>query len=428
MRSQSCGPVKLTDSYPTSDQEIETALRRPWWRLAFPPSLERQFNINTGPERCRRLIVYGLVALALYDLFQAVDARLIPDVFFDSLVVRMGVVTPLSLAIVFVLRRNPPVMLREGMEAAITVVVTASAVWFMLISHEPLRAYLHYGILLIIVFANVVQRIRFWYAVVASLASLIIYAAGVSAVSEIAPAAQLSAISILGSAVLLTLMASHSLERDTRRDYLLSLRDRMHRDRLEEMSRHDPLTGLANRRALDDGLAGLWAEADKRDKSIAMLMIDIDEFKLFNDCYGHLAGDTCLKRVSAIVAAELRGPADMAARFGGEELLVVLVDMELPDAVRVAERMRRAIEAVAVPHEGSKPGVVTVSAGAAAGRPDGNIGSAELIAAADAALYAAKHAGRNQVWPPLASIGPREVVHLPLARGAHRGKAVSARD
>ena len=134
---------------------------------------------------------------------------------------------------------------------------------------------------------------------------------------------------------------------------------------------------------------------------VAVIMLDIDHFKLFNDRYGHVAGDACLKRIAASVSAELRSVEELAVRYGGEELLVLLPKTEASSAIRMAERIRRSVEALAIPHEAiGAHGIVTMSCGTAAA-PVSMISASELIAGADAALYAAKRNGRNQVWPPL---------------------------
>lgn len=132
-------------------------------------------------------------------------------------------------------------------------------------------------------------------------------------------------------------------------------------------------------------------------------MIDIDLFKRLNDRYGHAAGDLCLKRVAAVLLAELRKTGDLAVRYGGEEFLLLLPGVEMIDAIRLAERIRRSIESAAIPNEGSGVrGIVTASFGVAASSVS-DLSSLELIAAADHALYAAKSKGRNQVWPPFAA-------------------------
>jgi diguanylate cyclase (GGDEF)-like protein len=137
------------------------------------------------------------------------------------------------------------------------------------------------------------------------------------------------------------------------------------------------------------------------------VLIDIDHFKLFNDAAGHQAGDECLKRVAEIIRRQLREGADEAFRFGGEEFLVALRATDLPTAAGAAERMRRVIEAAAIPHPALSAGsVVTASFGVASAIPGDAIGAAEIVAGADAALYGAKRDGRNRVWPPLPSTRP----------------------
>ncbi len=389
-----------------SPHEVEIALQRPWWKLALPPALEVAFEAETGAARCRRLIIYGLVGLLLYDAYLLSDLRLVPDIFASTLLVRLGIVTPLYLAVILAMRFNPAPALRELLQAGLIVVVTASILWMTAASQSPTHVYRPVGVVLVVLFANVVQRIRFRYATAASLASLAIYAATVMGMSEIPQVGRMTAIVVLANVVLFTLMTNHALERDTRREFLFRLQDGLRRDELEKMAHRDPLTGLGNRRQLNHTLDRLWPEAEARGESIALLMLDIDEFKAFNDCYGHLAGDTCLQRISAVVSAELRSPQDVIARFGGEELVMVLGEKNLAEGIAIAERIRRAIEAAGIPHQASRTGVVTASIGVTAGIPGPELAQHDFLAAADAALYAAKRAGRNQVWPPLAGTHP----------------------
>jgi diguanylate cyclase (GGDEF)-like protein len=200
----------------------------------------------------------------------------------------------------------------------------------------------------------------------------------------------------------LSLMANRRMEQDVRQIFLTRLHDQLRREGAEEVAKRDTLTGLSNRRQLDETVKELWAGAESVF-TVAVTMLDIDHFKHFNDTYGHIAGDTCLKRVAAAVASELRNTSDLAVRYGGEEFLVLMPDTELSTAIRIAERIRRQIEELAIPHEGiGQLGVVTVSLGVIAG-PTVAHEFVELIAGADAALYAAKRGGRNQVWPPFVS-------------------------
>jgi diguanylate cyclase (GGDEF)-like protein len=161
------------------------------------------------------------------------------------------------------------------------------------------------------------------------------------------------------------------------------------------MSDRDPLTGLANRRHLERFLDALWADEAAAGRAVACIMLDIDHFKGYNDRYGHLAGDDCLRSVGEIVQAHSRANDDLAARYGGEEFLVLLPGVDLDTALRIAERIRWSVEEHAIPHHTAPEGIVTVSIGVAAARPRDFSSYHELIATADGALYGAKAAGRN---------------------------------
>jgi diguanylate cyclase (GGDEF)-like protein len=163
-------------------------------------------------------------------------------------------------------------------------------------------------------------------------------------------------------------------------------------ERLVEDSRRDSLTGMRNRRALAEDLQGLDAIKGELGGSFALALCDVDCFKAYNDCLGHLAGDQALRALAAIVRGALR-VGDDAYRFGGEELLLVLSGADGQEAMVAAERVRTAVAEAALPHPEGIDGILTVSIGVAAGADD----YGTLLARADAALYEAKRAGRNRV-------------------------------
>jgi diguanylate cyclase (GGDEF)-like protein len=169
-------------------------------------------------------------------------------------------------------------------------------------------------------------------------------------------------------------------------------------DELRAVAMKDGLTGLANRRAFDEALTTEWKRTVREKSQMSLLLIDIDHFKRFNDAHGHQTGDDCLRSVGAALSAAVPRPGDMVARYGGEELAIILPGSDTAAAAIVAERVRAAVEALAIPHGSSVDGSVTISVGAATALArDG--GSAEmphsLLASADKALYVAKAAGRN---------------------------------
>jgi diguanylate cyclase (GGDEF)-like protein len=162
------------------------------------------------------------------------------------------------------------------------------------------------------------------------------------------------------------------------------------------MAAKDALTGLANRRSFDAGLAREWLTARESGKPISLLMIDVDHFKLYNDTYGHQAGDRCLRRVADAISQSVRQPHDLPARYGGEEFSVILPRADETLAVNIAQRVLGHLAQLRIPHTNSSWGKVTVSIGVATIAKAGMDGPESLVEAADRALYAAKHAGRNR--------------------------------
>jgi diguanylate cyclase (GGDEF)-like protein len=167
--------------------------------------------------------------------------------------------------------------------------------------------------------------------------------------------------------------------------------------KLEALSMQDGLTGLANRRCFDQALEHEWRRAGREATSVALILIDVDHFKKFNDRYGHQAGDACLRQVAGVLAAQAQRAGELAARYGGEEFAVVLpAGGDAGDALELAERIREKIAALAIPHQANDSGVVTVSLGVAALAPRTGDVSATLVEQADKALYQAKQGGRDR--------------------------------
>ena len=167
--------------------------------------------------------------------------------------------------------------------------------------------------------------------------------------------------------------------------------------RLEELSHQDSLTGIANRRAFDFLLERQFREAKRRSEPFSVALCDVDHFKAYNDHYGHLAGDDCLKQIAAALARACKRPTDVAARFGGEEFALLLPETTGEGALAVVERVRQELAALGIAHAGSlTSSCVTLSAGIASFSPERDIASRDLTVRADAALYRAKQLGRNR--------------------------------
>lgn len=169
-------------------------------------------------------------------------------------------------------------------------------------------------------------------------------------------------------------------------------------ERLEMLSTIDALSGLANRRKLDEVLEQQWEQAREAASCLAVIMVDIDRFKAYNDTYGHQAGDVCIQLLAKVLSASATRPGELAARYGGEEFMLVLADTDVEQACAVAEQIRLEFssQATMLKRLSSDP-CVTISLGVAATIPTAGTHFDGLVLAADRALYQAKHNGRNQV-------------------------------
>ncbi len=394
----------------------ERALAAPGWRLAFPAALEAAFERDTSKSRCRRLAISVLIGVFLYDAFILDDLILNFARAGQMMAVQLGVVTPLACVLALFIWREPPKLWRELAGTVVALFASASVAYFTRLVPEPVRLPVMFGMIVTITFANAVLHLRFAYAVASSLGSLAVFVIALRAPPVLAwPIATYTSM-LVGAAILLTLLANHRLERELRRVYLLGLRERLlglglsdTNRQLERLSYHDALTGLPNRRLLAARLAELWDEsndgAGANPAPIGLLIIDIDFFKAYNDFYGHLAGDACLRAVAALLRQHMRAGIDLIARYGGEEFIAVMPGLDLPTCCQIAERIREAVAAARLPHRGrGGDDYLTVSIGVAALSPVAAASPGELIRRADSALYRAKEAGRNRISDAPASL------------------------
>jgi diguanylate cyclase (GGDEF)-like protein len=379
---------------------LDDAINGGNWLLQFPRKLEAAFERDTGAQRCHELIVRAYIGIVIYDLFAFADWWATPELFWTALWVRMAFFTPVSLVLVATLYARPSPFLRESIIClGGGAIATGTIIYLMAVSGKAPQDTLHESMTLVVLFLTVVQRTRFSYLAPTCLLFLAVHVFALAYFYQYPLGQQVAINMVFAATVIFALVASYTMERDLRLHYLLSLRERARNHELDRMSRRDALTGLGNRRSLEEALAACEQVNGLRDL-LSIVLLDIDHFKMFNDTAGHQAGDLCLKRVASIVQAELRGQADHAFRFGGEELIVVLPKTVLPKAIGIAERIRQAIEVAGIPHPALPAGsVVTASFGVACSRPGHNMLPAAVVADADAALYIAKRNGRNRVWP-----------------------------
>lgn len=166
---------------------------------------------------------------------------------------------------------------------------------------------------------------------------------------------------------------------------------------LTRISSSDGLTGLANRRFFDEAISVEWRRARRNSNPVAILMCDVDYFKLYNDTYGHQAGDECLRRIAGALTRHAERPSDVVARYGGEEFAVILPETTIGGALMVAEKIRASVRELGITHDSSPHGIATLSIGIASAAPGFDNPPDDLIAGADRALYRAKNEGRDRV-------------------------------
>lgn len=385
--------------------------------LSFPQPIEQQFESDTSTRRCQRLTTGILVSVVIYNLFLVADWLLVPDVFWRAVAIHLGIVTPWMLAAVWLISGRPRRVVRESIAASIPLVITLQILYGFAATTSRNAAHYQYVVIPTLLYANIaLHRLEFPFALRVTAIIVLAHAAAVVVTGHMSAPIVVMTLAQLVACAYIILVANYQMERDLRKAYLYSLRDRLRHALADAASRRDALTGLANRHHMDAEIARLWRSPHEQVSPVSVVLMDIDHFKSLNDRYGHAAGDLCLKRLAAIVMAELRGSGDLAVRFGGEEFLLLLPQLQLPDAIRIAERIRKAIEATAIPNEGAGPGkIVTASFGIATSCIL-DLTAEDLLAAADSALYAAKRSGRNRVWPSPADESKGDAGSPPVAK------------
>ncbi len=384
-----------------------TGLSFQW--LRFAPLLEDRFEADTAPTRSKRLVVEGLIAIALYDLFLFADRLVYAPGFHLALIIRLLFVTPLALAVNFHMWRVPHGRFRESGIAGVTCLAGLTHLYLEGNISAVNSAYAQVGLLTVIVYANTSVRLRFPYALATSTVLIFGDIAFLRQDTLLMPRQKFVGLILTLMTVTVTLIANYSTNREDRLNYLLGLRgDLLVRDlshsneRLADVAETDALTGLANRAGFDARFKQVWKESLEKQTQFSIIMADVDRFKQTNDNYGHLYGDKVLKRIANLVLEALRKEADHAARFGGEEFIILLPDTDEPSAMLVAERLRRLVEVAGFPPiELSRlsfgPITATVSCGVATTVPVSFEERYQLVNAADGALYKAKEAGRNRI-------------------------------
>lgn len=402
------GPGETENPFKAS---LDKTLAEGYAWLRFPAALEVAYQRDKAPERRRTLERGGVWLLVLFNLMLVTDWMMVPDQFALAIGLRLFFFTPINVIGLLISDRFTP-RSREWTVVGMSVLAAIITAALCLRSTDRLAAPYLVALVMVVLFNGSVIRTPFWKALLIDVLVLGVFLSSMLLLDKPEWNIMISLMLVLLATAVFTLYSSYCLEHEDRTNWLMQGQEHHLLEalgktnrRLERMSRFDALTDLANRRHFDEFVAQLWQRARRGGQAIALLMMDVDHFKAYNDHYGHPKGDTCLQQIAALLRRQLRRPGDLVARFGGEEFVAVLHDTALPQAVAAAERVRAGVQQLGLPHAASSTGAqVTISIGVSSLLPQASAdGPPALIAASDAALYQAKSQGRNQVVPSSAN-------------------------
>jgi len=374
-------------SFPDSAYAQE--LRRGFPDLRFAPDLERVFQAFQL-QRARARVRFFQLALGLLAIAGAVDLTVLDSVPLSKVALGwLGVVIPACLALALTAwSRLYERLYLPAARLLLPIIATVSAFGIAdrrLAGHPDLFYFLtSFSIAIFFVGGQLFREALLVNIFMVGALVLALAHAGWSAAHVVYYATVLVITGSVGAFVY------QGVERQLRTSFL-------ERGLLSEMVARDGLTGLKNRGAFDDDYARVWQQAMRDRRSLAILLIDVDHFKAYNDRYGHQAGDAALRRVAQVAQRFARRPLDIAARYGGEEFLVALYDLGAEPVREIAEQLRESVQALGIQHDDSPAGVVTASIGVSIVSPRPGRSPEGALQLADEALYAAKRGGRNGI-------------------------------
>ena len=360
--------------------------------LTFPPDLEREFEDEKYGERTTHLARCGFLGLFLYDFFLLYHWLLTPDDFGLACVLSLVVFSPMLLFTILVPTLSRSVRVRETSWTAMPIVAVAFFMLIVVESASPYRTLSCCDAILVMVFTTAVQRLRLRYTLAANVGMLIAVASGVSTSDAFDARTRLASLIFFAVAFVLMTMGSYAIDREGRLAYLAERQTRLLNAELRRVSQVDPMTGLWNRRHLEDLMASAWDGA-AAGASMTVLLVDVDHFKRFNDTFGHSAGDACLVAVGRCIVTSA-GSGATVVRYGGEEFLVFLPDCDAGRAIALADLVCADVRGSGILLETGERVSTTVSVGVATATV--TTAARALIRAADAALYHAKAGGRDR--------------------------------
>ncbi len=387
--------------------EVQANIDRPTGFVSFTETLETHYRATTAPARRRTALATGAIGLVILQWFTlAAILTLEPAPLWTKLPFFFGIDVLVCVVLVAVALSRRSAFVDTFLVGALMVVSLLVCLSYYFDETEMV----YYSLMCYIfipVTSNAMLRLCFRQAAAVTGVALGLFAVTLMVKPGLPLQVHLIALMLVVGCAAMTLWANYRNDHDERAAFLYLTRERMrvdrsrrHADALRALTTLDPLTSIANRRGFDERFGDLVERSRSAARPLAVMMIDIDHFKAFNDHYGHIRGDACLRGVAQTLAGQLRSRDDLIARVGGEEFAIVAPGLTRDEAPGFLRRLHRAVDTLAIPHEGvARAGArahVTVSIGCAIAEPGDDRGWSTVLAMADRALYAAKRTGRDR--------------------------------
>jgi len=373
--------------------------------LRFPREVERDFQQDYAVKFRLQMFVATLLIVVIFFLTGVFDFVYVHE-WQIPVLIRFGIIGP-SLLLLLILSATPAfVSIEQFILLLVSVFIGVGWLTIAFVLPDPMKTTYYHLLPLILIYAFTLARLQFKFALMVEIILIIALNTCLLLDSSITLYKFATYNFLFTSISILALLTNYSMEKYSRRDYLQSRLLALEKQALEQANVHlqdlanlDAVTGIANRHRFNSVIDKEWNRAQRFEYAMAIFLVDIDAFKVFNDNYGHHQGDICLRSIAKLLATQTRRPGDLAARYGGDEFILVFEGVKsIDEMVLIAENILQAVKQLAIPHEKSSHNkVVTVTIGLASITPTQDDSPQHLVNQADVALYQGKLKGRDCV-------------------------------
>lgn len=381
----------VTDDLLTID-DFDDEIARGARGLTFSPPIERLFLDEYLRHRARMVPLWASLGTVMYLAAILGDLSMIPELAWLVVTLRLAIFVPFAVGVVVLMRLRPTPATYDLLSFGVGLIAICIPMITLVFARSDHLFVYQTGSVGTLAFFVIVLRPRFLTVLIGLAVLMIIQLVTTKLNGSFDAVTYSGMVTFYITLGVFLALSAYFTEHVDRQNFLNRQRSEVLHSKLKKLSETDPMTGLSNRHVLERVKNTFWSPSSG-GRIISAVMLDIDNFKLFNDINGHLAGDACIRDVSQRIR-QIVGKKGTVFRYGGEEILVLLPDIDNPEAVELADSIRRSIAGLGIVHEGSPHGVVTASLGVATIRTD-RCSAEDLLLRTDVALYEAKEAGRN---------------------------------